>query len=106
MGKDINDLTGALACAIVYHVYPYLKFGKMPEIAEAIETSIFGYVRAYAFSSAKAFSNDSTLSQTGSFSIAAKWIFRGTLSILASSPIVLSRLFLTFTHTATLAMTF
>ena len=54
-GKDINDLTGALACATSYHVYHVLNFGKMPEIKKAIETGTFGPVRAYAFSSANAF---------------------------------------------------
>ena len=54
LGKDINDITSALACAIGYHVYHSLKFGKMPEIIKAIETSMFSYVRAYAFSFAKA----------------------------------------------------
>ena len=46
-----------------------------------------------------------TSSQTGSLLIAAKSIFRGTPAILAPSPIVLIRRFLTFTRMALLAMT-
>ena len=65
LGKDINDLTGALACATSYHVYHSLKFGKMPEIKKAIETGTFGPVRAYAFSSAKAFLNDYDIKSNG-----------------------------------------
>ena len=64
-GKDINDLTGASACATGYHVYHSLKCAKMPEIPKAIETGMFGHVRAYAFSSAKAFLNDFDIKSNG-----------------------------------------
>ena len=35
-GNDIDDMTGAFVCAISYHVYHSLKFGKKTEILTAI----------------------------------------------------------------------
>ena len=64
-GKDINDITGAWACAIGYHIYHSLKFGKMLEILKAIENSMFSYIRAYAYSTAKAFMNDFDIQSNG-----------------------------------------
>ena len=57
-GNDIDDLTGALACATSYHVYHSLKLGNLPIIQKANETGMFGFVRAFSFSSARAFCND------------------------------------------------
>ena len=64
-GNDINDITGALACAIGYHIYHSLKFGKMHELLEAIESSRLSYIRAYAFSTARAFINDFDIQSNG-----------------------------------------
>ena len=58
LGKDINDFTGALACAIGYHIHHSLEFGKMLEILKAVENSMFSYICAYDFSAARAFLND------------------------------------------------
>ena len=58
LGKECNDLTGALACATSYHIYHSSKIGRTLVINKAIGTGMFGHVRAYAYSSAKAFSND------------------------------------------------
>ena len=65
-GNDIDDLTGALACATSYHVYHSLKFGTLPIIQKAIETGMFGHVRAFAISCAKAFLNDFDIMSNGS----------------------------------------
>ena len=43
-----RDLTDALACATSYHVYHSFKFGNLPIIQKAIETGMFGHVRAFA----------------------------------------------------------
>ena len=64
-GKDTHDITGALACAIGYHIYHSRKFGKMQEILKAIENSMFSYIRAYAFSTAEAFMNDFGIQSNG-----------------------------------------
>ena len=64
-GNDKDDLTGALACATSYHVYHSLKFGNLPIINKAIETGMFGLVRAYALSSARAFMNEFDIQSTG-----------------------------------------
>ena len=72
-GNDIDDLTGALACATSYHVYHSLKFdnfrieieNNLPIIQKAIETGTFSHVRAFAFSSAKAFLNDFDIMSKG-----------------------------------------
>ena len=64
-GNDKEDVTGALACAIGYHIYHSLKFGKMPELSKAIESSRFSCTRAFAFSSAKAFMNDFDIQSNG-----------------------------------------
>ena len=57
-GNDIDDLTGALACATSYHVCHCLKLGNLPIIQKATETDTFGHVRAFALSSAKSFLNE------------------------------------------------
>ena len=64
-GNDIDDLTGVLACATSYHVYHSLKLGNLPIIQKAIETGTFSHVRAFAFSSAKAFLNDFDIMSNG-----------------------------------------
>ena len=64
-GNDIDDPTGALACATSYHVYHSLKLGNLPIIQKAIETGTFGHVRAFALSSAKAFLNDFDIMSNG-----------------------------------------
>ena len=65
VGRDSNDHNGAIACATSYHVHPSLTFGKMFESKKAIETGMFSHVRAYAFSSAKAFLNDYDIESHG-----------------------------------------
>ena len=64
-GNDIDDLTGVLACATSYHVYHSSKFGNLPIIPKAIETGTFSHVRAFGFSSAKAFLNDFDIMSNG-----------------------------------------
>ena len=64
-GNDIDDLTGALACATSYHVYHSLKLSNLPIIQKAIETGMFGLVRAFALSSARAFLNDFDIKSDG-----------------------------------------
>ena len=59
------DLTGVLACATSYHIYHSLKFGNSPLITKAIETGMFSQVRAFAFSSAKAFCNEFDIKSNG-----------------------------------------
>ena len=58
MGNDIDDLTGALACATSYHVCDSLTLGNLPIIQKAIGTGMFGLVRAFALTSATAFLNE------------------------------------------------
>ena len=55
-----------LACATSYHVYHSLKFGNLPLIQKAIETGMFGLVRAFALSSARAFMSDFGIMSKGS----------------------------------------
>jgi len=64
-GKDRNDLTGALTCSTSYHVYHSLKLGKLSLIQHAIESGMFSQVRAYAYSSAKAFLSDFDIQSNG-----------------------------------------
>ena len=64
-GNDIDDLTGALACATSYHVYHSLKLGNLPIIQRAIATGMFSLVRAFALSAAKAFLNDYDIMSDG-----------------------------------------
>ena len=64
-GNDINDMTGALVCANGYHVYHSLKLGKKAEILSAIESGRFSHIRAYAYSTAKAFMNDFDIKSNG-----------------------------------------
>ena len=54
-GKDIDNSTGAIACAIGVHIYHSLEFCKMQEILKAIENNMFSYIRAYACFTAKTF---------------------------------------------------
>ena len=54
-----------VACATSYHTYHALNFGKLPLIKQAIETGMFSQVRAYVFSSAKAFLNDFDIKSNG-----------------------------------------
>ena len=61
----MNDTTGALVCAIGYHVYHSLKFGKKPEIKSAIESGTSCHIRAYAYFTAKAFMNDYDIKSNG-----------------------------------------
>ena len=63
--SDNHDLTGALACATSYHIYHSLKFGKQPIIQQAIETGTFGLLRAFAYSSAQAFSKEYDIKANG-----------------------------------------
>ena len=89
LGKDSNDLTDALACAISYRVYHSLKFGKMLEIKKAIETGMFGHVRAYAFSSAKALLHDYDIKSNGPIPNCGKTDLHwdsSQLGFLANSP--------------------
>ena len=65
MGNDIDDLTGALACATSYHVYHSLKLGNLAIIQRVIETGTFGLVRAFTLSAAKAFLNDCDIESDG-----------------------------------------
>ena len=65
-GNDKDDHTGVLACATSYHVYHSLKFGNLPLIQKAIETGMFGLVRAFALSSARAFMSDFGILSKGS----------------------------------------
>ena len=65
LGRDINDITGALACAIGYHICHSFKLGRMQEILKAIENSMSSYIRAYACSTAEAFMNDSDIQSNG-----------------------------------------
>ena len=76
-GSDINDLTGALSCAIGYHTYHSLKFGKMPEIRKAIETGTFRHVRACAYSAAKAFMNDFDIQSNGTILKCGRHLYGG-----------------------------
>ena len=64
-GSDTSDLTGALASATSYHMYHAFKFGKLPIIQQAIETGMFGLVRAFAFSSAQALLNEHDIKSNG-----------------------------------------
>ena len=57
-GNDIDDMTGALVCAISYHVYHSLKFGKKTGIDAAIESGTFSHIRAHAYSCTKTFLNE------------------------------------------------
>lgn len=64
-GSDIDDLTGALACATSYHVHHSIKLGNLPIIQKAIETGTFCHVRAFALSSAESFSNEFDIMSNG-----------------------------------------
>ena len=64
-GNDIDDPTGALACAASYHVYHSPKLGNLPIIQKANETGMFGLVRAFALSSARAFLNEFDIVSNG-----------------------------------------
>ena len=77
----------------------------MQKIEKTIENGMFGHVRAYAFSPAKAFLNDFDTKSDGTILNAASLLFRGTPAILAFSPIAPIRRFLPFTHRAVLALT-
>ena len=58
-------MTGALVCAISYHVYHSLKFGKKTEIQAAIESGMFNHIRAEAFSITRSFLNEFDIQSNG-----------------------------------------
>ena len=65
-GNDIDDMTGALVCAISYHVYHSLKFGKKSELQSAIESGRFDHIRAETSSITNSFLNQ--------FDIQSNWL--------------------------------
>ena len=65
LGKDIDDMTGALVCAISYHVYHSLKFGKKSELQSAIESGRFDHIRAENVSITNSFLNEFDIQSNG-----------------------------------------
>ena len=75
LGNGSADLTGVLACATSYHTYHSSKVGNLFLIKQAIETGMFSHVRAFAFSSAKAFLNEYDIKSNGTILCAALPVF-------------------------------
>ena len=65
LGNDRDDLTGTLACATSYHVYHSFKLSNLSIFQKAIETGMFGHVRTFALSSARAFLNEFDIVSNG-----------------------------------------